>query len=105
MGAPSRRAEPAGIEPELRKYREVERIEPPATVEGGDVLRVGRTLLAGLSSRTNAAGMGALRAVVRRFDYEVRPVPVVLHFSQPAAERTDPADQKRIGALFLSAKK
>jgi dimethylargininase len=76
MGAPSRRAEPAGIEPELCKYREVERIEPPATVEGGDVLRVGRTLLAGLSSRTNAAGMEALRAIVGRFGYEVRPVPV-----------------------------
>jgi dimethylargininase len=76
MGAPSRRAEPAGIEPELCKYREVERIELPATVEGGDVLRVGRTLLVGLSSRTNAAGMEALRAVVRRFGYEVRPVPV-----------------------------
>ena len=27
MGAPSRRAEPAGIESELRKYRDVQRIE------------------------------------------------------------------------------
>jgi dimethylargininase len=76
MGAPSRRAEPAGVEPELRKYREVERVEPPATVEGGDVLRLGRTLLVGLSSRTNAAGVEALQAVGRRFGYEVRPVPV-----------------------------
>src|SRR5262245_13686307 len=66
MGAPSRRAEPAGIEPELRKYREVERVELPATVEGGDVLRVGRTLLVGLSSRTNPAGVKALEAVGRR---------------------------------------
>ena len=91
MGAPSRRAEPAGIEPELRKYREVERIEPPATVEGGDVLRVGRTLLAGLSSRTNAAGMGALRAIVRRFGYEVRPVPVrrCLHLKSACAALPD----------------
>jgi dimethylargininase len=76
MGAPSRRAEPAGIEPVLCKYREVELIDPPATVEGGDVLRVGRTLLVGLSSRTNVAGMEALQAVVRQFGYEVRPVPV-----------------------------
>src|SRR5262245_49199999 len=49
MGTASRRAEPAGVEPELRKYREVCRIEPPAAIEGGDVLRVGRTLLVGLS--------------------------------------------------------
>ncbi len=76
MGAPSRRAEPAGVEPELRKYREVERIALPATVEGGDVLRVGRTLLVGLSSRTNAAGLEALRAVAGRFGYDVRPVAV-----------------------------
>src|SRR6266851_2807686 len=53
MGAPSRRTEPTGIEPELKKYRDVKRVEFPATLEGGDVLRVGRQLLVGLSSRTN----------------------------------------------------
>jgi dimethylargininase len=76
MGAPSRRAEPVGIEPELRKYREVVRVELPATIEGGDVLRVGRTLLVGLSSRTNARGIEALQAVARQFGYDVKPVPV-----------------------------
>src|SRR5437764_7671424 len=45
MGTGARRAEPAGIEPELRKYRDVRRIDLPATLEGGDVLRVRRTLL------------------------------------------------------------
>src|SRR5262249_43075317 len=43
---------------------------------GGDVLRVGRTLLVGLSSRTNAAGVSALEAVVRRYGYAVTAVPV-----------------------------
>jgi dimethylargininase len=76
MGAPSRRAEPAGVEPELRKYREVEKVEWPATVEGGDVLRVGREILVGLSARTNAAGVGALQAVAGRFGYRVTAVPV-----------------------------
>ena len=76
MAAPSRYAEPAGIEPELRKYREVEHVELPATIEGGDVLRVGRKLLVGLSSRTNREGLKALEVTVRRFGYEVRPVPV-----------------------------
>ena len=76
MGAEARRAELAGIEPELRKYRELRRIEAPATIEGGDVLRVGRTLLVGVSCRTNPAGVRALEAIVRRYGYRVRPVPV-----------------------------
>jgi dimethylargininase len=82
MGTAARRAEPPGIEPELRKYRTVERIDLPATIEGGDVLRVGRTLLVGASSRTNAAGVTALQAVAGRYGYVVRPVPVrnCLHF-------------------------
>ena len=75
MGAPSRRPEPAGIEPELRRHRaELVRIEAPATIEGGDVLRVGRTLLVGATGRTNAAGMDALDVVLRRLGYTLRRV-------------------------------
>jgi dimethylargininase len=76
MGAESRRLEPAGIEPELRPFRKIFRVEAPATIEGGDVLAVGRTLLAGLSSRTNAAGVDALEAIVRPKGYSVVRVPV-----------------------------
>src|SRR5438132_2675828 len=76
MGAASRRAEPAAIEPELRKYREVYRVEAPATLEGGDVLQVGRTLLVGVSARTNKAGVGALEQIVRRHGYRVVAVAV-----------------------------
>jgi dimethylargininase len=76
LGTEARRGEPAGIEPELRKYREVCRVEAPARLEGGDVLRVGRTLLVGMSSRTDPAGAEALQAVVRRYGYTVLPVPV-----------------------------
>jgi dimethylargininase len=91
MGAPSRRAEPAFIEAELRSYRPVERVLAPATLEGGDVLRVGRTLLVGLSSRTNAAGAEALRAVAARFGYAVRAVPVrgCLHLKSACAALPD----------------
>jgi dimethylargininase len=76
MGAASRRLETAAIEPILSEYGPVRRIEPPATLEGGDVLRVGRTLLAGLSGRTNADGIESLAGHARRFGYEVRAVPV-----------------------------
>jgi dimethylargininase len=76
MGAEARRNEPAGIEPELRKYRQVCRVDLPARLEGGDVLRVGRTLLVGMSSRTDRAGAQALQDAVREYGYTVLPVPV-----------------------------
>ena len=71
MGAESRRPEPAGIEPELRKFREVARIERPAKLEGGDVVLVGRTLLVGLTSRTDMAGLRALEGIVAPLGYRV----------------------------------
>jgi dimethylargininase len=76
MGHPSRRAEPAGIEPHLRLYREVRRIELPSTIDGGDVLRVGRRLIVGLSGRTNAVAIEALADAVRPFGYDIDAVPV-----------------------------
>jgi dimethylargininase len=77
MGAASRAAEPRGIEPELRKHRaEIVHVTPPATLEGGDVLRVGKTLLVGATTRTNAAGIEALRTAAGRFGYDVRAVRV-----------------------------
>jgi len=76
MGAASRRDEPAAMEPVLRKYREVVRVESPATIEGGDVLRVGRTLLVGQSCRTNAAGIAVLAGIVGHYGYRIVAVPV-----------------------------
>jgi dimethylargininase len=76
MGAESRRAEPTAIASVLRQYRKLERVELPATLEGGDVLRVGKKLLVGVSSRTNRAGVRALEAIANRHGYDILPVPV-----------------------------
>ncbi|MFN0020601.1 MAG: dimethylarginine dimethylaminohydrolase family protein [Pirellulaceae bacterium] len=76
MGAASRQREPAGIEKVLREFRPIERIELPATLEGGDVLRIGRRLLVGQSSRSNAAGIAAVQQIAGRFGYQVTPIPV-----------------------------
>lgn len=76
MGTSARRAEPTGIEAELRAYREVQRLPETAKLEGGDVLRVGRTLFVGLSTRTNREGITALEVLVRPYGYRVIPVPV-----------------------------
>jgi len=74
MGTATRRPEPPGIEAELRRHREIQRITLPASIEGGDVVRVGGMLLVGLSSRTNTAGVDRLAEVGRRYGYEVSPV-------------------------------
>jgi dimethylargininase len=76
MAVSARQAEPAGLEPLLKSMREVRRIDPPATIEGGDVLRLDRTLLVGLSARTNAAGIGALAAIVAPLGYQTAAVQV-----------------------------
>jgi dimethylargininase len=74
--AAARREETVLVEAELRALRPIERVAAPATLEGGDVLRVGRTLLVGLSSRTSPAGAAALEGIARRFGYSIRTVAV-----------------------------
>jgi len=64
VGAPSRRGEAKSIAPSLSQ-RVVVTMQPPATLDGGDVLRVGRTLFVGLSQRTNRAGFEVLAAIAR----------------------------------------
>lgn len=75
-GAESRRGEPWGIEPELAKYRPIARVALPATIDGGDIVVAGRDVYVGASARTNAAGIGALRAILAPYGYRVTAVPV-----------------------------
>jgi dimethylargininase len=73
-GAESRRPEVPGIEGALRAFRATERIVAPATLDGGDVVVVGKRILVGRSARTDGEGIRALATITRRFGYEVRPV-------------------------------
>ena len=75
-GAASRRAETESMTHAMSRYRPVKRLTAPATLDGGDVVRVDRTLYVGLSSRTNAAGIDQLGALVSPLGYTVRAVPV-----------------------------
>ena len=76
MGAVSRRAEHASLAQALAPYRALRYIEDPATLEGGDVMRIGKTLYAGYSRRTNVAGIQQLSALVHPLGYFVVPVEV-----------------------------
>src|SRR5258708_5177217 len=60
MGAESRRGERASLATAIGHYKAVIHMNEPGTLEGGDVMRVGRKLFAGLSGRTNAAGIAQL---------------------------------------------
>jgi dimethylargininase len=75
-GAPSRRGEIPEVEAALARYRPIETTPAPATLEGGDVLRVGPTLYVGHSARTNEAGIARLAAVAEPLGYRVVPVAV-----------------------------
>jgi dimethylargininase len=73
MGAESRRGESESLAQAVAAFRELRRMEAPATLEGGDVMRAGRTLYAGLSRRTNVAGIQHLARMVEPFGYWVTP--------------------------------
>jgi dimethylargininase len=73
-GAATRRLETPAVAALLAGYRPLRSITPPATLDGGDVLQIGRTLHVGRSSRTNQAGIDQLQGLVAPFDYRVLPV-------------------------------
>ena len=64
VGAESRRVEVASIAPALEDF-ELVRMTAPATLDGGDVLRMGDRLFVGISDRTNRAGFEVLATIAR----------------------------------------
>ena len=76
MGAVKRRAEAESLAPVLSAVRPLKFMDGPGTLEGGDRVRIGRTLFVGVSSRTNMRGVEQLRTMLGPYDYEVRPVKV-----------------------------
>ena len=70
-GASSRRPEREAVAAILSEYRPLVAVAAPGTLDGGDVLRIGRTLYVGLSSRTNEDGARQLAELVSPFGYAV----------------------------------
>jgi dimethylargininase len=86
-GAASRRGEVASVVDALPRDRPLRRIDAPATIDGGDVLQIGRTLYVGRSTRTNEAGIADLDRCVRSFGYQVVAIKVTrsLHLKTAAS--------------------
>jgi dimethylargininase len=75
-GAASRRPEVTSVADALRPHRPLTFIEPPGTLDGGDVLAIGYTIYVGESTRTNAEGIRQLADLVSVYGYAMRPVKV-----------------------------
>jgi dimethylargininase len=76
LGTESRRPEAGSLAKALSPFRELKYVRLPGTMEGGDLLRVGRRIFAGLSKRTNAEGIRQLQAIVESHGYQMTAVPV-----------------------------
>ncbi len=87
-GAESRRGETRSIAEVLRSYRRIAQIDEPGTLEGGDVLRLGRRIFVGRSGRSNESGIAQFAALVRPLGYSVTTVPVsgCLHLKSAVTE-------------------
>jgi dimethylargininase len=76
LGTESRRPEAASLAKALSSFRKLAYVTLPGTLEGGDVLRIGRKLFVGLTRRSNAEGLRQLTAILAPHNYEVIAVPV-----------------------------
>ena len=75
-GAPSRLAEVAPVALALSRYRSLLRVQPPGTIDGGDVLRIGLDFWVGRTSRTNEDGFRQFASFVEAFGYRATAVGV-----------------------------
>lgn len=91
-GAESRRAETDAVAETLRDLGiETAAIELPGTLDGGDVLKIDRTVYVGKGGRTNGDGIRQLRALLAPHGWTVVGVPVtkVLHLKSAVTALPD----------------
>ena len=79
-GAPSRAGEVSAVGAALRDLTSaLEWIEPPGTLDGGDVCQVESRFLIGVSARTNEAGAAQLTRILSRHGYSAFTVDIRNH--------------------------
>lgn len=75
-GAESRRGETAGVAAALKPLRRLYHIEGPGTLDGGDVLVVGKRVYVGASTRSNEDGARQLAVALSNYGYSVTRTPM-----------------------------
>lgn len=91
-GADSRKPETADAEKTVESLGySINRIRPPGTLDGGDVLKVGDTVYVGRGGRTNGEGIRQLRAILEPIGASVIAVPLskVLHLKSAVTALPD----------------
>lgn len=90
-GADQRKPEIDGTAATLTRLGYPVRRIAAGTLDGGDVLKVGRTIYVGRTLRTDAAGIGAFRAIAEPLGYTVIAVPTskVLHLKSAVTALPD----------------
>lgn len=90
-GAESRRVETTAVAEALAAYRPLVHIEPPGTLDGGDVLVAGTRVFVGESRRTNAAAILQMGRHLAPHGYLVHIVPVTgcLHLKSAVTAVSD----------------
>ena len=76
LGTKSRQPEAPSLAKALAPFRKLAHVTAPGSIEGGDVLRIDRTLFVGLTTRTNAEGIRQLTAILSPYGYKIVAVPV-----------------------------
>ncbi len=103
-GAESRRPETPAVAEALAAYRALHVIEPPGTVDGGDVLVAGRTVYVGCSTRTNDAAFVQIRRILGPLGYAVERTEVrgdCLHLKSAVTVLSD--DQLLVNPAWVDA--
>ena len=89
-GAVARRPETDAVQRTLRDLRlRVERIEPPGTLDGGDILQIGQTVYVGRGGRTNADGIAQLAELLAGRTTVTVPLEKVLHLKSAVTALPD----------------
>jgi dimethylargininase len=69
-GADSRKPETESIAEALRPYRELLFIESPGSLDGGDVLALGKNIYVGLSTRSNQDAVDQMNQLLDKYGYQ-----------------------------------
>lgn len=93
-GADSRKPETESIAGALRPYRELAFIKPPGSLDGGDVLVLGKAIYVGMSTRSNPEAVRQMNDLLGQYCYKVQGVE--MHDCLHLKTAVTPVDQQTL---------
>jgi dimethylargininase len=90
-GADSRKPEVESIARALHPYRQMVSIQPPGSLDGGDIMQAGKMIYVGISTRSNKAAIQQMQVHLKYFGYKVRGVKVTgcLHLKSAVTQAAE----------------